>query len=156
MNREELAALREAIDTVLTWPDAVRDQVARWLALPASKPNGHDPHPPPTAATKEAKKLGGFPPPPRQAKACHRQSTFSAKTAERKLIEAMRDNSELTVVALANASNAGRSATGERLRQLAERGVVEKSATGRWRLMDDPPGPPPAGEASRPTAAPSS
>jgi hypothetical protein len=47
MNRDELAALRDAIDTVLTWPDAVRDQVARWLTPAAAKPNGRDPHPPP-------------------------------------------------------------------------------------------------------------
>jgi hypothetical protein len=33
MTREELSMLRDAIDTVLTWPDVVRDQVARWLRL---------------------------------------------------------------------------------------------------------------------------
>ena len=27
MNREELAALRDAVDTVPAWPDAVRDAV---------------------------------------------------------------------------------------------------------------------------------
>jgi DNA-binding IclR family transcriptional regulator len=55
----------------------------------------------------------------------------------------MADNQNLTVIALANATNAGRSATGERLRQLAERGVVEKSATGRWRLKGEAAGPMP-------------
>lgn len=76
---------------------------------------------------------------PRPARARAAKPT-PAQAAERRLIAAMRDNSELTVVALANASNAGRSTTGERLRQLAKRGVVEKSATGRWRVKDDPPG----------------
>jgi len=42
-NREELAALRDAIDTVLTWPDSARAEVARWLAPQASKGNGLDP-----------------------------------------------------------------------------------------------------------------
>jgi hypothetical protein len=50
MTRDELAALRDAIDTVLTWPDAVRAEVARWLT-PAAKPNGRDPHPPPHPPT---------------------------------------------------------------------------------------------------------
>jgi DNA-binding IclR family transcriptional regulator len=59
---------------------------------------------------------------------------FAAKTAERKLLEAMRDNPGLSVVALANAAGSSRSATGERLRQLAARGVVEKDLTGRWKL----------------------
>jgi hypothetical protein len=31
---------RDASDAVLTWPDGVREQVARWLAPEASKPNG--------------------------------------------------------------------------------------------------------------------
>ena len=84
----------------------------------APKPNGHDPHPPTIASEL------------RPAKARRRKSTFSAKTAERKLIEAMRDNPGLSVVALANAAGSSRSATGERLRQMALRGVVEKSVTG--------------------------
>jgi hypothetical protein len=45
MNRDELAALPNAIDMVLTLPDAVRDQVDRWFTPQAAKPgNGHDPH----------------------------------------------------------------------------------------------------------------
>ena len=31
MNRAELGALRDAIDTILNWPDSVRDQIAQWL-----------------------------------------------------------------------------------------------------------------------------
>jgi hypothetical protein len=31
MDREKFVAPRDAIDTVLTWPDAVRAEVARWL-----------------------------------------------------------------------------------------------------------------------------
>ena len=37
MTREELVALRDAIDTVLTWPEAVRAEIARWLAPEAAK-----------------------------------------------------------------------------------------------------------------------
>ena len=46
----------------------------------------------------------------------------------------MRENPGLSVNALANAANASRSATGERLRQLGRRGVIEKKGDGRWRL----------------------
>jgi hypothetical protein len=51
MNPEELGALRDAIDTVLTRPDGVREQMARWLTPKASRPNGRDPHPPLVART---------------------------------------------------------------------------------------------------------
>jgi hypothetical protein len=43
VNRAELGALRDAIDTILNWPDSVRDQIARWLHTDASKPNRADP-----------------------------------------------------------------------------------------------------------------
>jgi hypothetical protein len=128
MDRAELVVLHAALETVLAWPDTVRDQVAAWLApaaAGAAKGNGLDHRRVPMTATA----------PPRQAK--RKPNAFSAKTAERKLLEAMRDNPSMSVVGLANASNASRSGTGERLRQLAERGVVEKSATGRWRLAGE-------------------
>jgi hypothetical protein len=57
------AARRHRRARLVTWPDTVRDQVARWLTPQAAKPgNGLDPHPPPDAPTKEAKKLGAFRP----------------------------------------------------------------------------------------------
>ena len=46
MNRENLVVLHAAMSTVLAWPPAVLDEIARWLAPAAAKPNGHDPHPP--------------------------------------------------------------------------------------------------------------
>jgi hypothetical protein len=79
MNRRELAALRDAIDTLLTWPDGVREQIARWLTPEASKPNGRDPHPPVAAPT------------PRPAKARPGKPT-EAQAAERRLIAAMRES----------------------------------------------------------------
>ena len=129
MNRDELAALRDAIDAVLTWPDSVRAEMTRWLAPETAKPNGHDPHPPP----------------PRQAKV--RQSAFAAKTAEQRLIAAMRDNPGASVNGLAKAAGANRSSTGERLRALAGHGVVTKDSAGHWRLKGDEARPmqPPAG-----------
>lgn len=42
----------------------------------------------------------------------------NARTAERQLLAAMRDNPCLSVIALANAAAASRSTTGERLRRL--------------------------------------
>ena len=43
MDRAELGALRDAIDTILNWPDSVRDQIAQWLQTDASKPKGAHP-----------------------------------------------------------------------------------------------------------------
>jgi hypothetical protein len=43
VDRAELGALRDAIDTILNWPDSVRDQIAQWLQTDASKPKGADP-----------------------------------------------------------------------------------------------------------------
>jgi hypothetical protein len=51
----------------------------------------------------------------------------------------MQDNPGLSVIALANAVGSSRSATGERLRQMAFRGVVEKDVTGRWKLKREEP-----------------
>ena len=126
MDRAELVVLHAALETVLAWPDSVRDQVAAWLAPTAQSGNGVDPHPP-VAPTKEAKV--------RPAK--RKPDVFSAKTAERKLIEAMRDNPNLSVIALANAAGSSRSATGERLRQMAARGLVARDTTGRWKLKGE-------------------
>jgi hypothetical protein len=88
------------------------------------KPNGRDPHPPPTAST------------PRQAKA--RQNKSSARAPERKLLETMRATPGLSIVALAKAAGSSRSATGARLRQLGERGVIEKDAGGHWSVKEEP------------------
>jgi hypothetical protein len=43
VDRAELGALRDAIDTILNWPDSVRGQVAQWLQTDVSKPNRADP-----------------------------------------------------------------------------------------------------------------
>jgi hypothetical protein len=45
MDREQLMALGDAIGVVLTWPDGVRAEIARWIMPEASKPNGRDFHP---------------------------------------------------------------------------------------------------------------
>jgi Winged helix-turn-helix DNA-binding len=131
MNREELAALRDAIDAVLTWRDGVREQVADWLTPEASKPNGRDPHPPLAAPT------------PRPAKARLGKPT-KAQAAERRLIAALQANPSLSAGALATAASASRSTTGERLRRLATRGAIEKDAAGRWRVKGDEARPPSA------------
>jgi hypothetical protein len=130
VNREELTALRNAIEVLLKLPDGVRAQLGRWFAPTAAKPgNGHDPHPPPhVQAAYVGKSKRGRP-------------KTSTKTAERKLIAAMADNPGLSVIALANAAGSSRSATGERLRQMAARGVVEKDQTGRWKLKGKEPRP---------------
>ena len=164
MNWDELAALRDAIEMLLTWPDAVRDQVARWLSPAASRPKGLDRHPPPIASTGKllenapgartdleplstVERGSTSPPCPVKVKAARRAKPSPGQAAEQKLLAAMRDNPGLSVIALANAAGGSRSAAGERLRQLAARGAIEKDSAGHWRLV---------GEAARPTSAPSS
>jgi hypothetical protein len=39
VDRAELGALRDAIDSILSWPDPVRDQIAQWLQPKTAKPN---------------------------------------------------------------------------------------------------------------------
>ena len=133
MTRDELIALRDAIDITLALPDSLRALLAQWLAPAAAKPNGRDPHPPasssPPSCTASTQRLV-------------EASEAKARTAEQKLLKAMRDNPNLSVVALANAAGGSRSATGERLRQMALRGMVEKDLTGRWKLKETEPDPP--------------
>ena len=155
MTRDELAALRDAVNTVLTWAPAVLAEVARWLSPAAPLPgNGLDPHPPSitprsgeSTATPSVAVLSERPGKARPAKASTRAKPTPAQAAEQRLLAAVRANPGLSVNALAKAANASRSATGERLRQLGRRGVIEKGGDWRWRL---------AGEEARPmTASPS-
>jgi hypothetical protein len=151
MNREELVQLRDAIGVMLAWTDAVRDQVARWLAPEAAKPgNGLDLRPPPVAQTAEVPKRSinslARSPTPHAGKARPGAPPTSAKAAEQRLLAAMREHSGETVIALAKAAGANRSSTGERLRGLARAGKVTKDSAGRWRLATDL-----AGEEARPT-----
>jgi hypothetical protein len=44
LNREELIALRDAIDLALALPDSVRALFAQWLTPEIAQPNGRDPH----------------------------------------------------------------------------------------------------------------
>jgi hypothetical protein len=153
MTRQELTAVREVIDALLRCPDHVRELLTQWIAPQArwlapearskertvplifSKPNGRDPHPPSLTSpetpsvTKEVSSRRS----PRSGKA----RPGALPKADRKLIEAMRDNPGLTVVALANAAGSSRSATGDRLRRLAASGAIEKDAAGRWRLAGE-------------------
>jgi Winged helix-turn-helix DNA-binding len=145
MTREELIQLRDAIDLTLALPDSLRELVAQWLAPAAAKPNGHD-HSPPAPPSS---------PPRVKAQAKRTRKPTPAQGAERKLLAAMRDNPGLSVIALANAAGSSRSATGERLRQMAARGVVEKDLTGRWKLKSEEARTPLPGPIEGPTSPPS-
>ena len=108
MNRAELSALREALDAVLSWPDAVREQVAAWLnAAPAktarAKPNGH-------AARGDGE-------------------------ADARLLAALMADRDTRVVDLARLTKAKGTTVSERLKRLAARGLAVKGETG-WRRAD--------------------
>src|ERR1700739_4758541 len=89
MDRAELTALRAAIDAILVLPDAVRDQVAAWLAPndvaanAAQKPgNGLDPGPTSITAPRPTR-----PGKPRQA-----ASSGPLSNPEKRLLATLRDH----------------------------------------------------------------
>ena len=84
MNRAELGALRDAIDTILTWPDSVRDQIAQWLQTDAASPNGAGRG---RSSLSRSRRPRGFKP-----------GVGESAARERALLEAMRDDSEAGVV----------------------------------------------------------
>ena len=128
MNRAELGALRDAIDTILSWPDPVRDQIARWLQTDPSKPNRADRG---TARSRSNRQPGFMP-------------SVESAARERALLEAMRDHPEAGVVQWAKATHCDKSAVSMRLGRLAKRGVVERDGEGRWRLLGANPTMPPS------------
>jgi hypothetical protein len=149
MTREELGALHAALEAVLAWPDAVRDEVARWLAPEAAKPgNGLDPHPPPIVIVGQM--AHPAPVKPRETGRPPGQMAHPArsKAAEQRLLAAMQEHSGASVNALAKAAGANRSSTGEKLRELSKHGLVAKDSAGRWRLVTEL-----AGEKAGPTEA---
>jgi hypothetical protein len=122
VNRAELGALRDAIDTILSWPDPVRDQIARWLQTDASKPNHADRGTPRSRSNRQR----GFMP------------SVESAAREQALLEAMRDQPEAGVVQWAKATHCHKSAVSMRLGRLAKRGVVERDGEGRWRVVEAP------------------
>ena len=130
MDRAELGALRDAIDTILTWPDSVRDQIAQWLQTDASKPNGADPG---RLSRSRSNRRPGFKP-----------SVGESAAREQALLEAMRDDPEAGVVQWAKTTRCDKSAVSMRLGRLAKRGLVERDGNGRWRLAGVNPTMPPS------------
>jgi hypothetical protein len=131
MTREELTALRDAIDLTLALPDSVRELLAQWLAPAAAKPNGHDPHPPmPTPTPKAASKLHAAKP---------YDNPAHARAAERRLLAAMREHPGLSAASLAKAVGAGLSTTKERLKRMGAQELIEKAPDGRWRVKAEEP-----------------
>ena len=130
MNRAELGALRDAIDTILTWPDSVRDQIAGWLQTDTAKPKGADPG---QLFHSRSNRHRGFKP-----------GVGESAARERALLEAMRDDPEAGVVQWAKTTGCDKSAVSMRLGRLAKRGVVERDGNGRWRLAQANPTMPPS------------
>jgi hypothetical protein len=130
VDRAELGALRDAIDTILAWPDSVRDQIAQWLQTDASKLNDADPG---QLSQSRSNRRPGFNP-----------SAEESARRERALLEAMRDHPEVGVVQWAKATRCDKSSVSMRLGRLAKRGVVERDGDGRWRLAVANPTIPPS------------
>jgi hypothetical protein len=130
VDRAELGALRDAIDTILSWPDSVRGQIAQWLQTDVSKPNRANPGP---LSHSRSNRRRGFRPSPEESAA-----------RERALLEAMRDDSEAGVVQWAKTTRCDKSSVSMRLGRLAKRGLVERDGNGRWRLAGANPTMPPS------------
>jgi hypothetical protein len=116
VDRAELGALRDAIDTILNWPDSVRDQIAQWLQTDVSKPNGVDPG---RLSRYRSNRRGGCKPGAGESAA--RERALWAKT-----------------------TRCDKSAVSMRLGRLAKRGLVERDGNGRWRLAGRNPTMPPS------------
>ena len=130
MDRAELGALRDAIDTILNWPDSVRDQIAQWLQTDTSKPKGADPG---RLSRSRSNRPPGFKP-----------GVGESAGREQALLEAMRDDPEAGVVQWAKTTRCDKSAVSMRLGRLAKRGLVERDGNGRWRLAGVNPTRPPS------------
>jgi hypothetical protein len=128
LNRAELGALRDAIDTILNWPDSVRNQIAQWVQT-ASKPNSADRG---RLSRSRSNRRRGYQP-----------GVEESAARERALLEAMRDDPEAGVVQWAKTTRCDKSAVSMRLGRLAKRGVVERDGNGRWRLAGANPTMPP-------------
>ena len=129
MNRAELGAMRDAIDTVLSWPDSVRDQIAQWLQADASTPNGADPGRP---SRSRSNRHRGFKP------------GVEAAAREQALVRGYARPSRGWRRPVAKATHCHKSAVSMRLGRLAKRGVVERDGNGRWRLLGANPTMPPS------------
>jgi hypothetical protein len=130
VDRAELGALRDAIDTILNWPDSVRGQVAQWLQTDVSKPNRADPG---QLSHSRSNRRRGFKP-----------SAEESAARERALLEAMRNDPEAGVVQWAKTTRCDKSAVSMRLGRWAKRGLAERDGNGRWRLAGVNPTTPPS------------
>ena len=130
MDRAELGALRDAIDTILNWPDSVRDQVAQWLQTDPANPNGASPG---RSSRPHSKRPAGFKP-----------GVEESTAREQALLEAMREHPEAGVVQWAKTTRCDKSSVSMRLGRLAKRGLVERDGNGRWRLAGANPTMPPS------------
>jgi hypothetical protein len=128
VNRAELGALRDAIDTILSWPDSVRDQIAQWLQPNTAKPNAAHCG---TPSSRSSRRRGVWP-------------GVEEAACERALLDAIRDHPEAGVVQWAKATQCEKSAVSMRLGRLARRGVVERDSEGRWRVAAANPTMPPS------------
>ena len=128
MNRAELGALRNAIDTILSWPDSVRDQIAQWLQPNTAKPNAAH-HGAPSSHSSRRRGVG---------------AGVEEAACERALLDAIRDDPEAGVVQWAKATQCEKNAVSMRLGRLARRGVVERDSEGRWRVAPANPTTPPS------------
>jgi hypothetical protein len=84
VDRAELGALRDAIDTILSWPDSVRGQIAQWLRTDAATSNGAGPG---RLSRSHSNRPPGFKP-----------GVGESAAREQALLEAMRDDPEAGVV----------------------------------------------------------
>jgi hypothetical protein len=133
VTREELVALRDAIDLALALPDSIRELLAQGLAPAAAKPNGHDLHPPVPVPSPEAA------PTQRPAASKPYDNPAHARAAERKLLAAMREHPGLSAASLAKVVGAGLSTTTERLKRMGAQELIEKALDGRWRVKAEEP-----------------
>ena len=128
MNRPELGALRDAIDTTSAGP--IRCATRSPNGCKRTPPKGADPG---QLSHSRSNRPPGFKP-----------SAEESGARERALLEAMRDDPEAGIVQWAKTTRCDKSAISMRLGRLAKRGLVERDGNGRWGLAGVDPTMPPS------------
>jgi hypothetical protein len=136
MDREQLTALRDAIDTVLTWPDNVRSEIARWLTTETAKPNGRDPHPLPLASMGNGSETEQFAP-HRSPTPCRQGAPRQAEPGESGRAAAASDGDALQPRSIRECAGQRRGEQQERdRRKTATIGAARRGHEGHDRSME--------------------
>jgi hypothetical protein len=148
MDRNELIALRDALNAILDLPVSVFNAIAALRANAKATGNGADPDPlPPVRPSPVARidpGVGASKSKPRKAAETKPRPQLTPKQLDRaaearaeeaKLLDLMASNEGATIAELAELSHARTTTVSERCRRLHDQNLIEKAEDGRWRIV---------------------